>query len=206
LIEAAASALEVQAADLVYEDGTFRIAGTDRGIPLLELAKARPLHAVEEIDGRLPAHPAGAAVCEVEVDPQTGCVAVVRYATVDDVGQAVNPMIVDGQTHGGIAQGLGQALAEGVVYDASGQLLTGSYMDYGLARATDLPPFACELAEDPARGNPLRIKGGGEGGIVPATAAVINALCSALDVDDVPMPATSHAVWSIISGTRRGDP
>ena len=204
--QAAASALEVEATDLVYEDGTFRIAGTDRGIPLLELAKAGPLHAVEELGGRLPAYPAGAAVCELEVDPETGSVAVVRYATVDDVGQAVNPMIVDGQTHGGIAQGIGQALAEGVVYDGSGQLLTGSYLDYGLPRASDLPPFACELAEDPARGNPLRIKGGGEGGIVPATAAVINALCSALDVDDVPMPATSQTVWRIICGTRREDP
>jgi carbon-monoxide dehydrogenase large subunit len=204
--QAAASALEVEATDLVYEDATFRIAGTDRGIPLLELAKAGPLHAVEEIDVRLPAHPAGAAVCEVEVDPETGSVAVVRYATVDDVGQAVNPMIVDGQTHGGIAQGIGQALAEAVVYDGSGQLLTGSYLDYGLARSADLPWFDCELAEDPARGNPLRIKGGGEGGIVPATAAVINALCSALDVDDVPMPATSQTVWRIICGTRREDP
>jgi carbon-monoxide dehydrogenase large subunit len=142
----------------------------------------------------------------VEVDPETGSVAVVRYATVDDVGQAVNPMIVDGQTHGGIAQGIGQALAEAVVYDGSGQLLTGSYLDYGLARSADLPWFDCELAEDPARGNPLRIKGGGEGGIVPATAAVINALCSALDVDDVPMPATSQTVWRIICGTRREDP
>lgn len=201
--QAAAAALEVQVADLLYERGEFRIAGTDRGISLIEAASARPLLAAEEISGRIPAYPAGAAVCELEIDPETGSVEVVRYVTVDDVGQAINPMIVDGQTHGGIAQGIGQALAEGVAFDAAGQLLTGSYLDYGLSRSTDLPFFACEQAEDPTAGNPLRIKGGGEGGIVPATAAVINALCSALDVDDVPMPATPQAVWSIISGTRR---
>jgi carbon-monoxide dehydrogenase large subunit len=203
--QAAASALEAPAADLVYEAGRFRIAGTDRSIALLDLAKITALSAAEALEERIPAYPAGAAVCEVEVDPETGAVEVVRYATVDDVGRAVNPMIVDGQTHGGIAQGIGQALAEGVAFDATGQLLTGSFLDYGLPRAMDLPLFACELAEDPTPGNALRIKGGGEGGIVPATAAVINALCSALQVDDVPMPATAQTVWAIIGGTRRED-
>jgi carbon-monoxide dehydrogenase large subunit len=201
--QAAAAALEAQADDLVYEQGEYRIAGTDRGISLFALG---PLAAAEDLSRRIPAHPAGAAVCEVEVDPETGQVEVARYATVDDVGQAINPMIVDGQTHGGIAQGIGQALAEGVVFDHTGQLLSGSFMDYALARSTDLPRFACELMEDATTGNPLRVKGGGEGGIVPATAAVINALCSALGVDDVPMPATPHTVWSIICGTRRRDP
>ena len=113
----------------------------------------------------------------------------------DDVGQVVNPLIVDGQTHGGIAQGIGQALMEGVALDAANQVLTGSFMDYGFARAEDLPFFETALAEDPTTGNPLRIKGGGEGGVVPATAAVINALCDALGVDDIAMPATPERVW-----------
>jgi carbon-monoxide dehydrogenase large subunit len=193
--QAAAARLEAQAADLAYEQGEYCIAGTDRRLSLFDLA---PLAAAEELGERIPAYPAGAAVCEVEVDPETGRVEILRYATVDDVGQAINPMIVDGQTHGGIAQGIGQALAEAVVFDASGQLLSGSYMDYGLARATDLPRFTCRLVEDATSGNPLRVKGGGEGGIVPATAAVINAICDALGVDDVPMPATPHTVWRVL--------
>ena len=143
-----------------------------------------------------PSHPNGAHVCELEVDPETGVVEILRYITVDDVGQPVNPLIVDGQTHGGIAQGIGQALIEGVALDAASQVLTGSFMDYGFPRADNLPSFETALAEDPTAGNPLRIKGGGEGGVVPATAAVINALCDALGVDDIAMPATPQRVWS----------
>ncbi len=201
--QAAAAALEARADDLEYGEGEYRIAGTDRRISLFDLG---PLAAQAELGERIPAHPAGAAVCEVEVDPATGEVELLGYVTVDDVGQAINPMIVEGQTHGGIAQGVGQALAEAVVFDAGGQLVCGSFMDYGVPRATDLPFFACELMEDPTAGNELRVKGGGEGGIVPATAAVVNALCSALGVDDVPMPATPFALWRIISGTRRKHP
>ena len=197
--DAAAAALEAPATDLVYAQGEYRIAGTDRRVSLFEVG---PLAAADELRRRIPAHPAGAAVCEVEVDPETGRVSLVHYATVDDVGQAINPMIVDGQTHGGIAQGVGQALTEGVVFDASGQLLSGSYMDYGLPRSTDLPSFACELMEDPTTGNPLRVKGGGEGGIVPATAVVINAICNALGADDVPMPATPYALWRALQRAR----
>ncbi|MGH8741483.1 MAG: xanthine dehydrogenase family protein molybdopterin-binding subunit, partial [Burkholderiales bacterium] len=196
--EAAVALLEAQRPDLEFEHGVYRIAGTDRGIYLLEVAKRVPLAAAGEIGHRIPAYPAGAAVCEVEVDPETGSVQIARYVTVDDVGQAINPMVVEGQTHGGIAQGAGQALAEAVAFDASGQLLTGSFLDYGLARAADLPRFECELAEDPTPGNPLRVKGGGEGGIVPATAAVINALCNALGVDDLPMPATPQSIWKAL--------
>lgn len=199
---AAATLLEAQAADLVYEEGEFRIAGTDRAISLFDLAARAPLDAIEEFTGRIPAHPAGSAVCEVEIDPETGRVTLERYATVDDVGQPVNPMIVDGQTHGGIAQGAGQALCEGVVFDPAGQVLTGSYMDYALARSSDLPLFRCELAEDPTAGNPLRVKGGGEGGVVPASAAVMNAVCDALDVDDLAMPATPHSVWKALHNAR----
>lgn len=198
--QAAATRLEAHPQDLVYERGEYRVAGTDRRLPLLELA---PLSAREEVRARIPAYPGGCAVCEVEVDPDTGEVHVVAYTTVDDVGQAINPLIVHGQTHGGIAQGIGQALAEGVVYGEDGQLLTGSWMDYGMLRAERLPSFDGELVEEPTSGNALRVKGGGEGGIVPATAAVINALCDALGVDDIAMPATPFKVWSVLQERKR---
>jgi carbon-monoxide dehydrogenase large subunit len=194
---AAAERLEARADDVVYERGAFRIAGTDRAIGLFELA---PLAAEEEINARIPACPGGAAVCELEVDPETGVVNILRYVSVDDVGQPVNPLIVDGQTHGAIVQGIGQALHEAVLRDAQGQVLTGSFMDYGIARAENVPSFETALAEDPTPGNPLRIKGGGEGGIVPASAVVINALCDALGVDDVPLPAMPERVWKILNG------
>jgi carbon-monoxide dehydrogenase large subunit len=195
--QAAAERLEAGIEDVEYRDGAFRVLGTDRSIALFDLA---PLSTEEDINARIPASPGGCAVCELEVDPDTGAVTILRYISVDDVGQAVNPMIVDGQTHGGIAQGVGQALVEGVVFDASGQLLSGSFMDYSLARADNVPSFETALMEEPTRGNPLRIKGGGEGGVVPATAAVINALCDALGVDDVPMPATPERVWRLLRG------
>jgi carbon-monoxide dehydrogenase large subunit len=193
--DAAATRLEVRAADLEYERGIFRVVGTDRAVALLDLA---PLQASEEINARIPTTPGGCAVCELEADPDTGVVEILRYVTVDDVGQAVNPLIVHGQTHGGIAQGIGQALMEGVARDAENQVLSGSFMDYGFPRAENLPMFETELAEEPTHGNPLRVKGGGEAGIVPATAAVINALCDALGVDDVPMPATPQRIWQIL--------
>jgi carbon-monoxide dehydrogenase large subunit len=199
--ETAAAFLEAPASDLEFADGEYRVAGTDRAVSLLEVAKAKELSAIAEIGHRIPAYPAGAAVCEVEIDPETGALEVLGYTTVDDVGRAINPMIVDGQTHGGIAQGIGQALAEAIVFEqSSNQVLTASYMDYGLPRSNDLPSFRCELAEDPTVANPLGVKGGGEGGIVPATAAVINAVCDALDVDDVAMPATPLMLWNILHG------
>ena len=198
--QAAAERLEAGVEDLQYRDGRFYIGGTDRSISLFELA---PLAVAEEHLGRIPVSPGGCAVCELEVDPDTGTVHVLRYVTVDDVGQAVNPMIVDGQTHGGIAQGVGQALLEGVALDSANQVLTGSWMDYGFARAEQLPRFDTALVEEPTHNNPLRIKGGGEGGVVPATAAVINALCDALGVDDVPMPATPQRVWEILRARSR---
>lgn len=211
--EAAAKLLEAATSDLAFESGRFLVAGTDRALGLFDVAAAieagaidarRTLAAASDLRGRIPAFPAGAAVCELEVDAETGTVAITRYTTVDDVGQAVNPLIVHGQTHGGIAQGAGQALREGVALDCdSGQPLAGSFMDYGLTRADDLPCFNVSLAEDPTGGNPLRVKGGGEGGIVPATAAVINALCDALceyGVEDMPMPATPLVIWRAMQG------
>jgi len=198
--QAAANKLEVRADDLVYEKGLFRVAGTDRSIALLDLA---PLAVEDEINARIPVTPGGCAVCEVEVDPDTGAVEILRYVTVDDVGQAVNPAIVHGQAHGGIAQGVGQAFMEGVAFDADRQVLTGSFMDYALPRAEQLPRFDTELAEEPTTNNPLRVKGGGEGGVVPATATVLNAICDALGIDDISMPATPHRVWQAMQKRSR---
>lgn len=198
--QAAATKLEVRADDLAYDKGVFRVAGTDRAVALLDLA---PLAANEEINARIPVTPGGSAVCELEVDPDTGTVEILRYVTVDDVGQAVNPAIVHGQAHGGIAQGIGQALTEGVAFDADGQVLTGSFMDYGVPRAEQLPRFDTALAEEPTTNNPLRVKGGGEGGVVPATAAVINAVCDALGIEDIAMPATPHRVWQAMQKRSR---
>ena len=211
---AAASLLEVAAQDLVYDAPFYRLSGTDRVIGLFEVAGAiesgkcsdelnRRLEATSDFKGRIPAYPAGAAVCELEINPDTGSVEIARYTTVDDAGRPINPMLIEGQTHGGIAQGVGQALFEGIIFDGdSGQILTGSFADYCLCRADNLPSFCVGQAEDPTEGNPLRIKGGAEAGIMPATAAVINALCDALSdvgVEDIPMPATPAVVWNVLA-------
>ncbi|WP_420227645.1 molybdopterin cofactor-binding domain-containing protein [Pigmentiphaga litoralis] len=138
----------------------------------------------------------------MEVDPDTGEVELTRYTSIDDVGTPINPLIVEGQVHGGLAQGIGQALYEGFQVDPeSGQVLSGSYMDYGVARAGALPPLRIELTEDPTSGNPLGVKGGGESGITPATAAIFNALADALrevTTDELPMPATAASIWEAI--------
>ena len=200
--EAAARLLEAAAADIGYADGRFTVLGTDRSIRLFEVAAEAPLAATEEISTRLHAHPNGAAACEVEIDPETGEIAIVRYATVDDVGRAINPMIVEGQVHGGIAQGIGQALMEQTVYDAeSGQLLSGSFMDYCLPRADDLPSFLGRLNDCPTANNPLGVKGAGEAGTTPATAAVVSAATDALreyGVTHLEMPLTPERVWRAI--------
>ena len=172
-------------------------------LSLFELARRGPLEAEASFTGRLPAHPTGAAVCEVEIDPETGQLELVRYTSVDDVGQPINPRIVHGQIEGGIVQGLGQALGEGTVYDpANGQLLTSSFGDYAMPRAAGLPHFATELREDPTSGNPLRVKGGGEGGITPCMAAVVNAAVDALapmGVEHLEMPLTPARLWSALA-------
>src|SRR5207302_4207381 len=124
----------------------------------------------------IPSYPYGCAVCEVEVDPETGVVEIVRYTTVDDVGRAVNPLILHGQTHGGIAAGVGQALWEQSAYDTAGQLQSATFMDYVIPRADALPSFATEISEVPSTSNPLGLRGGGEGGTTPALGAVINAI------------------------------
>jgi aerobic carbon-monoxide dehydrogenase large subunit len=203
----AAHALEAAEADIVQEEGRFTVAGTDRAIGLFALARVAllpstpeelrgPLAATSEISRRLHAHPTGAAACEVEIDPDTGGVRLTRYVTVDDVGRIINPLIVEGQVHGGIAQSVGQALMEDCVYDgASAQLLAGSFMDYAMPRADDLPLFATETNTTLAESNPLGIKGAGECGTTPATAAIINAIADALDLRHIEMPASPERVW-----------
>ncbi|MGH7299777.1 MAG: molybdopterin cofactor-binding domain-containing protein, partial [Candidatus Rokuibacteriota bacterium] len=154
-----------------------------------------------------PSFPYGAAVCEVEIDPETGVVDLARYTTVDDCGRAVNPMILHGQTHGGIAQGVGQALWESCAYDPeTGQLLSATLMDYALPRADMLPAFTTEISEVPSTSHPLGLRGGGEGGTTPALGAVVNAIVDALaelGVEHVELPATPERVWQAIRDARR---
>jgi carbon-monoxide dehydrogenase large subunit len=206
----AAEQLDVPEQDIRYSDGLFTAAGTNRSLSLFQLAaECGALSATADIAQRIPAHPTGCAVCELEVDPDIGAVDIVRYTSVDDVGQPINPLIVDGQVHGGIVQGIGQALHEGVATDrATGQVVSASFMDYGMPRAHSVPCFDVALAEDPTDGNPLRVKGGGEGGITPALAAVMNALCDALrehGIDDIDMPATPARVWDAMHVARPPD-
>ena len=146
-------------------------------------------------------YPSGSYICEVEVDPATGETTIEKFIAVDDFGNIINPMIVEGQVHGGLAQGLGQAMMEGCVYDPeSGQLLTGSYMDYAMPRAKDLPRFEVETVVTPCTHNPLGVKGCGEAGAIGSPPAYINALTDALGVKDIAMPATVERVWRAANG------
>lgn len=204
--------------DVAFADGLLRIGQTNETFDLVEIARIAeedstlpeplrgPLAASASFTGRIPAYPTGAAVCEVEIDPDTGVVEVTRYTSIDDAGQPINPLILHGQVHGGIVQGVGQALREGVVYDAgSGQMATGSFMDYAMARADHVPSFDVDLVEDPTHGNPLRVKGGGESGITPALATTINAVVDALSpfgVEHVDMPATPAKLWALIEAAK----
>jgi aerobic carbon-monoxide dehydrogenase large subunit len=150
--------------------------------------------------------PYGSAVAEVEIDPATGAIELVRYASVDDVGRAINPLVLDGQTHGGIAQGVGQALWEHCHYDPeSGQLLSGSFMDYAMPRADTLPRYDTELSEIPSPSNPLGVRAGGEGGTTPALASTINAVVDALShlgITHIDMPATPLRIWQAIQSAK----
>jgi carbon-monoxide dehydrogenase large subunit len=210
----ASHVLEAAPADLEFVAGEFRVKGTDRGLGIFAVARAAIERSdlPEELRGKLratsdetvnfAAFPYGCHVCEVEVDPDTGAVELVRYSAVDDVGRAVNPMIVHGQIHGGIVQGVGQAMGEQIVYDrADGQLLSGSFMDYTMPRADTVPFFATELSEVPSPTHPLGIRPAGEGGTTPALGVVINAIVDALadfGVEHIEMPATAERVWRAI--------
>ncbi|HEY3909597.1 MAG TPA: xanthine dehydrogenase family protein molybdopterin-binding subunit [Stellaceae bacterium] len=210
--------LETGEIDIEFAQGRYRVAGTDRDIGIFEVAAAAagradlppqlhgPLAGISDEILPVASFPYGTQVCEVEVDPETGAVEIVGYAAVDDVGRAVNPMILHGQTHGGIAQGVGQALLEESHYDPqSGQLLAASFMDYAMPRADTFPPLATALSEVPAPTNRLGVRSGGEGGTTPALAAVINAITDALSglgVRHIEMPATPERVWRAIQASR----
>jgi carbon-monoxide dehydrogenase large subunit len=211
----AAAMLEADADDLEFKDGGFRVTGTDKVIGLVDVAKATyapmgpiagkfgiGLDATGSFDPTPPSHPNGAHVVELEVDPDTGAVHVDRYYVVDDLGRIINPMIVKGQQMGGVVQGIGQALMEHQVYDRdSGQLITGSFMDYAMPRAAVMPNVECALEEVPCKTNPLGVKGIGESGTIGAPPAVINAVIDALrplGVDAIDMPATPLRVWEAI--------
>ena len=204
----AAGLLEAAEADIEFGNRRFRVKGTDRSVDLYEVAAAGPLEGLSDEVLTPPSFPYGCAVCEVEVDPETGVVEVVRYTTVDDCGRAVNPMILHGQTHGGIAQGVGQALWESCAYDAeTGQLLSATLMDYALPRADMLPSFTTEISEVPSTSHPLGLRGGGEGGTTPALGAVINAIVDALaelGVEHIELPASAERVWQAIRRGRSG--
>ncbi|MEX8494885.1 xanthine dehydrogenase family protein molybdopterin-binding subunit [Sphaerotilus sp.] len=210
----AAHLLEAADTDIEFDNGEFRVAGTDRKIPFGAVALTAyvphnyPLETLEPglnenafYDPTNFTYPSGTYVCEVEVDPETGRTRVERFTAVDDFGNIVNPMIVSGQVHGGIAQGLGQAMLEACVYDeASGQLLTGSYQDYAMPRADDLPNFTVDHTVTPCTHNPLGVKGCGEAGAIGSPPAFINALTDALGVRDIAMPATAERVWRAANG------
>src|SRR6266481_2652984 len=214
----AAHVLEAAVADIEFRAGRFVIAGTDRAIGIMELAEkirsglALPPEVPQSLDvqlvadGPTSAFPNGCHIAEVEVDPDTGMVEVVRYSFVNDFGTVINPLLVDGQAHGGIVQGIGQALRERTVYDASGQLLTGSYMDYAMPRADDAPRFVHEFHSVPATTNPLGAKGCGEAGCAGALPSVMNALVDALSefgIRHIDMPATPERVWQAIRSARK---
>ena len=215
--QVASNLLEAAVADLEFADGRFIIAGTDRSIGLLELAAE--LHAgaklpddapqtldVKLASGPVPScYPNGCHVAEVEIDPETGVVEVVRYFSANDFGTVINPMLVEGQMHGGLVQGIGQVLMENVVYNSDGQPVTGSFMDYGVPRAADVPSFVTEHHPVPAATNPLGIKGCGEAGCAGALVAVPNAIIDALSdygIRHIDMPVTPEKVWRAIHAAR----
>ncbi|MGE0281243.1 MAG: xanthine dehydrogenase family protein molybdopterin-binding subunit [Rhizobiaceae bacterium] len=208
----AADELEASAADIELVDGTARIVGTDRSMDFAAIAKAAKnpddLKGQGNFEQNEATYPNGTHICEVEIDPDTGDVAVVNYTMVDDYGVTVNPILLAGQVHGGVAQGLGQALTENTVYGEDGQLLTASFMDYGMPRADDLPHLNFETRNVPSTTNALGIKGAGEAGTIGATPAVLNAVTDALyrayGVQHIEMPATPQRVWQAIQEARAG--
>jgi aerobic carbon-monoxide dehydrogenase large subunit len=212
----AAHLLEADEADIVIENGELKVAGTDKALPWFQMALAA--YAAHNLPAGMEpglkegafydptnfTFPAGCYICEVEIDPETGTTEIVQFVAADDFGNIINPMIVEGQVHGGIAQGVGQALLEGCHYDpATGQLITASYMDYTMPRAGDLPSFTVSTTNTPCPGNPLGIKGCGEAGAIGSPPAVINAITDAIGSNDLTMPATPQKVWAAIRAATR---
>ncbi|HEV7255534.1 MAG TPA: xanthine dehydrogenase family protein molybdopterin-binding subunit [Mesorhizobium sp.] len=209
----AAHLMEADEGDIVIEDGALKVAGTDKSVPWFQMALAA--YTAHNLPGGMepglkegafydPANftfPAGCYICEVEIDPETGKTDIVQFVAADDFGNIINPMVVEGQVHGGLAQGIGQALLEGTSYDpGTGQLLTASYMDYTMPRADDLPSFQVSTSNTPCPSNPLGIKGCGEAGAIGSPPAVINAITDALGIRDIAMPATPQRVWQAVHG------
>ena len=207
----AAHLMEASEADVEFSDGAFKVAGTDKQVPFAQVAltayvphnfphdKLEPgLNENAFYDPTNFTFPAGSHLCEVEIDPDTGTTQIVSFTAVDDFGNVVNPMIVEGQVHGGLVQGIGQALLEACRYDRdSGQLITGTFMDYAMPRADDVPSFKVGTEVTPCTHNPLGVKGCGEAGAIGAPAAVMNAITDALGVRDLEMPATPERVWRV---------
>ena len=218
----AAHFMEADAADITFADGNFTISGTDRAMPILTVAQMSfiPMGLPSELGvglqgagafaANLPSFPNGCHIGEVEIDPETGLAVLDRYSVVDDIGMVINPLLAKGQIHGGVAQGAGQALYEDIVYDGtSGQLLTGTLMDYAIPRADTVPAIAIDFSLVPSTSNPLGVKGVGEGGTVAATPTVMNAILNALaslGVSDVPMPATPERIWRAIRAAQATRP
>jgi carbon-monoxide dehydrogenase large subunit len=208
--EKASNLLETSVEDIEYHDGFLTVVGTDRRVSLFEIAQKEDgaklsVNSEGEVDG--PSWPNGTHICEVEIDPETGVTRVVRYTTVDDVGVAVNPMLVTGQVHGGVAQGIGQALYEGVSYDAEGQLLTATYQDYCIPRAEDIPPIEVTLdGSAPCKTNPLGAKGCGESGAIGGPPCITNGVMDALaefGIIQLPTPLTPQKVWQAIRDAKK---
>ena len=214
----AAHVLEASEADIEFKDGVFTVAGTDKSMPFGQVALTAyvphnfPHETLEPgldetafYDPKNFTFPGGCHICEVEIDPETGVVDVARFTAVDDIGRVINPMIVEGQVHGGVTQGIGQALLEGCVYDKDGQLLTGSYMDYCMPRADDVPSYDVSTHATLCTHNTLGVKGVGEVGAIGSPPTVINAVLDALadvGVKDISMPATPVKVWQAIQAAR----
>jgi carbon-monoxide dehydrogenase large subunit len=215
----ASHALEASAGDIEFRDGQFVVAGTDRSIGIMELANKLRTGAIKlppdgpqsldvkhVSDGSPSAYPNGCHVCEVEIDPDTGNIEVVKYTAVNDFGTVINPMLVDGQIHGGVVQGIGQALLEHTVYDEQGQLLTGSYLDYAMPRAQHAPDFSVYSHPVPAKTNPLGVKGCGEAGCAGGLTSIMNAVVDALSVygiKHIDMPATPQRIWQAIQEAKK---
>jgi aerobic carbon-monoxide dehydrogenase large subunit len=206
--------LEVAESDIVFKDGKFTVAGTDKSIDwggVVFNAYIAHKFNPQELEPGLKegafydptnfTFPAGCHICEVEVDPETGQTDIVAWTAVDDFGVVVNPMIVEGQVHGGVAQGVGQALLESAIYDQGGQLVTGSFMDYTMPRADVFPQMKVDVTVTKCPSNPLGIKGCGEAGAIAAPPAVINAITDAIGTEDLAMPATAQAVWRALQKT-----
>jgi carbon-monoxide dehydrogenase large subunit len=210
----ASRCMEVPENTVDFQNGVFSARGTNKFMPFGDVAlQAYVAHKFDsaEIEPGLKegafydptnfTFPSGVHIAEVEIDPETGVTNIERWTAVDDFGVVINPMIVEGQVHGGIAQGIGQAMLERTVYDASGQLLTASYMDYCMPRANDLPSFRVDMTNTPCPSNPLGVKGCGEAGAIAAPAALINAITSALGHENIAMPATPQAVWRAVQSS-----